>query len=72
MNNPTVTPWLTCREAASYLKVEPRTLLMWARQGSVKGYMLSGTHRVTWRFLQSDLDGMMHSPSVALSKGRIE
>jgi excisionase family DNA binding protein len=32
--------WLTAGEAASYLKVEPRTLLMWTRQGKVKGYVL--------------------------------
>jgi excisionase family DNA binding protein len=71
MSNPTETPWLTGREAASYLKVEHRTLLMWARQGSVKGYILSDTRRQTWRFLHVDLDAMLTAPSAALQTGRI-
>jgi excisionase family DNA binding protein len=70
MDNPT-SQWLTATEAAAYLKVEARTLLMWARQGRVKGYILSGTERITWRFLTADLDGMLHSPSVA-PKRRIQ
>jgi excisionase family DNA binding protein len=48
--------WLTAREAAAYLKVAHRTLLYWARQGKVKGHVLSGTRRQTWRFRQADLD----------------
>ena len=59
--------WLTAKEAAIYLKVEPRTLLFWARQGKVKGHILSGTRRITWRFLTRDLDAMMSAPSVALT-----
>ncbi len=70
MNIPT-SQWLTANEAARYLKIKPRTLLMWARQGTVKGYILSGTERITWRFLTADLDGMLHSPSVA-TKRRIQ
>ena len=64
--------WLTAAEAAQYLRVEPRTLLMWARQGKVKGYILSGTRRVTWRFRTGDLDATMSPPSVALKNGRIQ
>ena len=64
--------WLTAAEAASYLKVEPRTLLMWARQGRIKGYVLSGTERITWRFRAEDLDATMSAPSVALTKRRIQ
>src|ERR1019366_6694597 len=71
MNNSIETPWLTSREAANYLQVEPRTLLMWARQKKVKGYVLSGTLRQTWRFQQADLDAMLSPPSVALTNGRI-
>ena len=67
--SPTNSNWLTAKEAAQYLRVEPRTVLMWARQGKVKGYILSGTLRQTWRFLHSDLDGMLHGPSVAESGG---
>jgi excisionase family DNA binding protein len=68
---PTQSEWLTAKEAASYLKIEPRTLLMWARQGRVKGFVLSGTQRITWRFRTEDLDGTLSPPSVALTKGRI-
>jgi excisionase family DNA binding protein len=64
--------WLTATEAASYLKIEPRTLLMWARQGRIKGYVLSGTERITWRFRSEDLDATMTPPSVALTTRRIE
>jgi len=64
--------WLTALEAAQYLRVEPRTLLMWARQGKVKGYVLSGTRRVTWRFRTEDLDATMSPPSVALKNGRVQ
>jgi excisionase family DNA binding protein len=50
------TIWLTAREAATYLKVAHRTLLAWVRLGKVKGHVLSGTQRQTWRFRQADLD----------------
>jgi len=62
-------PWLTATEAASYLKVEARTLLMWARTGKVKGFTLSGTRRHVWRFLSSDLDAMLKLPFVPCGKG---
>jgi len=64
--------WLTASEAAQYLRLEPRTLLMWARQGKVKGYVLSGTKRVTWRFRADDLDATMSLSSVALKNGRVQ
>ena len=64
--------WLTSTEAASYLRVEPRTILAWARAGHIKGYILSGTRRITWRFLRSDLDATMHLPTAVLSNGRIQ
>lgn len=60
--------WLTAAEAANYLRAKPRTILLWARQGHIKGYILSGTERVTWRFLRSDLDATLTPPSVALTK----
>lgn len=56
--------WLTAHEAASYLKVDHRTLLAWARQGKVKGFTLSGTKRHVWRFRQLDLDAMLELPAV--------
>ena len=71
--------WLTANEAAQYLKVEPRTLLLWARQAKVKGYVLSGTKRHLWRFRQGDLDAALigtdvlgsESPAVLSEKERI-
>jgi excisionase family DNA binding protein len=55
--------WLTAAEAAAYLKVKSRTLLLWVRQGKVKGFALSGTRRRVWRFRQSDLGAaVMESP----------
>jgi excisionase family DNA binding protein len=70
--------WLTAAEAAGYLKIKVRTLLLWVRQGKVKGFALSGTKRRVWRFRKSDLDMMLLEspvlPSEALSvrsEGRI-
>lgn len=48
--------WLTAKEAAEYLGINPRTLLLWARQGRIRGYVLSGIKRHVWRFLLSDLE----------------
>jgi excisionase family DNA binding protein len=62
--------WLTVNQAAQYLSIKPRTLAQWARQGNIKGYVLSGTRRHVWRFLRSDLVATMHLPTVALSKRR--
>jgi excisionase family DNA binding protein len=53
------TEWLTANEAAEHLKVKPRTLLLWVRQGKVKGYALSGTKRRIWRFRREDLDASL-------------
>ena len=64
--------WLTVNEAAQYLRVKPRTLAQWARQGTIKAYVPSGTERVPWRFLRSDLDATLVPPTVALTKGRIQ
>ena len=70
--------WLTARAAAGYLKVKVRTLLLWVRQGKVKGFALSGTKRRVWRFRQSGLDAALLEsavlPSAVLSvrsEGRI-
>jgi excisionase family DNA binding protein len=64
--------WITATEAAPYLRVDERTILLWARQGKVIGHILSGTQRITWRFRRYELDATMHLPSVALTKGRIQ
>lgn len=74
----TASEWLTAIEAAGYLKVKVRTVLLWVRQGKVKGFALSGTKRRVWRFRKSDLDAALLEspvlPSEALSvrsEGRI-
>ncbi len=56
--------WLTATEAAAYLKVKPRSLLLWVRQGKVQAYALSGTKRRVWRFRKEDLDSALLSNSV--------
>jgi hypothetical protein len=45
--------------------VSPRTIVKWAKEGQLKGYRLSGTSRITWRFLRADLDAKMLPPSAA-------
>ena len=60
--------WLTTAEAAKYLGFKVRTIHLWARQGKLKGYALTGTQRRVWRFLQSDLDAtVMHRKPVLSS-----
>ena len=51
--------WLTAAEAAAYLNFKVRTILLWARQGRLKAYALTGTQRRVWRFLQVDLDAIV-------------
>jgi len=69
MDNQTVpsSDWLTAAEAATYLRVKSRTLLLWVRQGKVKAFALSGTKRHVWRFRQADLDAVLLDASVLSS-----
>lgn len=67
--------WLTAGEAAAYLKVKQRSLLLWVRQGKVKAYAVSGTKRRIWRFRREDLDSALFanvvpSASPAVLNGR--
>jgi excisionase family DNA binding protein len=62
--------WLTADEAAQYLKVKTRTLLLWARQGKTRGFQLSGHIRHVWRFRLSDLDAMLASSSAGSADRR--
>jgi len=66
--------WLTAKEAAEYLKVNPRCLLRLVRQGRIKGYALSGTKRRVWRFRQEDLDSALfkNSDTVAFVSRALE
>lgn len=56
--------WLTAAEAACYLRIKARTLLLWTRRGKVKAFVLSGTKRRVWRFRKSDLDAALLESSV--------
>lgn len=51
--------WLTADEAAGYLRVKTRTLLLWVRHGRIRGYPLSGIRRRVWRFRKADLDAAL-------------
>ena len=64
---PHTSEWLTASEAAAYLKVKRRTLLVWVRQHKVKAYPLSGTKRMVWRFLRADLDAALLGSACVLS-----
>lgn len=57
--------WLTGREAAAYLRVNHRTVLLWARQGKIPAHKLSGIRRCVWRFLRHELDNAILSTSSA-------
>lgn len=63
------TNWLTASEAAAYLKVKPRTIAQWAKEGKIPAHRLSGSKRVTWRFRREDLDSMLLAPSAAIENG---
>jgi excisionase family DNA binding protein len=64
------TEWLNTTEAARHLKVKPRTLAQWAREGKVPAHRLSGCQRVTWRFLETELDAMLMPSSADPAEGR--
>jgi len=66
------TAWLTATEAAQYLKVKPRTILKWAKQGIIPAHALSGSKRITWRFLKSELDGAILAPPSAAEHRRVQ
>jgi len=60
--------WLTATEAAQYLNIKTRTVLLCARCGRIKAYTLAGTKRRVWRFLHCDLDAfLIHSRPVLSS-----
>jgi excisionase family DNA binding protein len=59
--------WMTSAEAADYLKVQARSLLLWIRQGKIPAYALSGTKRRVWRLLKSDLDSALLSRPLVVS-----
>jgi len=64
------TEWLTAIEAALYLKVKPRTLLQWAREGKIPAHRLCGTQRCVWRFRKWELDAILCPSSGDPTDGR--
>jgi Predicted site-specific integrase-resolvase len=62
--------WLNSTEAAQHLKIKPRTLVLWAREGKIPSHRLSGNRRVTWRFLRHELDAMLNPSSAVPAEGR--
>jgi len=64
--------WLTASEAAGYLRVKVRTILLWARQGKVPAHRLSGIRRCVWRFLRDELDAMLLTSSAGSADRRQE
>ena len=64
--------WLTATEVSRYLKVKPRTVLKWAKEGRIPAHPLSGSQRITWRFLKSELDGAMLASPSAAEPGRVQ
>ncbi len=59
-----ISEWMTTSEAAAYLRVKTRTLLLWVRHGKVLAYALSGTKRRVLRFRREDLDAALLSHPV--------
>ena len=62
--------WLTAAEAAQYLNLKARTILLWARQGRVRAYALTGTQRRVWRFLHADLEAMVTQKKPVVSSAQ--
>lgn len=58
------TEWLTAKEAALYLRANHRTILLWARQGRIKGHRLTSTKRSVWRFKREELDMAFAAPQL--------
>lgn len=61
--------WLNAIEAAEYLRVRPRTISKWAKEGKIPGHRLSGSKRITWRFKKCELDAILNLPSAAEQGG---
>lgn len=60
-----MTPWLNAVEAAAYLRVAHRTILLWAKTGRIPAHRLSGAQRITYRFRADELDSYLRGESDA-------
>jgi len=61
--------WLTASETARHLKVKPRALLQWVRDGKVPAHKLSGIQRCVRRFLKPELGAMLFPSSADSADG---
>lgn len=52
-------PYVTSDEAASFLKLNLRTVQRLAREGTIPAHPFGERNRKTWRFLLSELDEWM-------------
>ena len=48
-------PFIDANQAAKLLSLSPKTLLRFARQGTIPAHPLTGKTRRQWRFLESEL-----------------
>ena len=48
--------FIDAKEAAVLLKIHPRTLLRWAREGRIPAHPVAGSKRRTWRFVAAEID----------------
>jgi excisionase family DNA binding protein len=62
---PITTQWLTAREAADYLRIATRTLLLYAKSRRIPAHRLSGSQRITYRFRADELDSFLRGKSTA-------
>lgn len=53
--------WMTAVEAAAYLSVAHRTVLLWAKTGRIPAHRLSGAQRITYRFRADELDAHLQA-----------
>lgn len=55
---------MTSTEAAEYLRVKPRSVQLWTRQGKLKGHPVSGSKRHRWLYLKEELHSALLANSV--------
>lgn len=53
--------WMNAVEAAQYLRVAHRTVLLWAKTGRIPAHRLSGAQRITYRFRADELDAHLQT-----------
>lgn len=51
--------WMTATEAAEHLRIATRTVLRWAKLGTIPAHRLSGCARITYRFSVAELDAFL-------------